>query len=172
VILYKYLPPERIDVLRTGRIRYTQASLFDDPFECRPHVTDAATVADKREALDAAVARVGTDPEFADVMERSPKAPEARSTMLLDWLRVTAGVLSLSEVRDDLLMWAAYADGHKGFLVGFDSEHEVFRGDRTPQMNSLAPMQYRVERPTVSFNALNVPVAYFVKGDAWKHQRE
>ena len=36
--LYKYLGPNRTDVLRDGRIRYTQPSLFNDPFESRPHV--------------------------------------------------------------------------------------------------------------------------------------
>ena len=31
--VYKYVTPERVDVLRKERIRYTQASALNDPFE-------------------------------------------------------------------------------------------------------------------------------------------
>jgi hypothetical protein len=34
--LYKYVTPERIDILRNGLIRFTQPSTFNDPFECKP----------------------------------------------------------------------------------------------------------------------------------------
>lgn len=33
------------------------------------------------------------------------------------------GLLSLTKHRDNLLMWAHYADSHKGFCVGIDTEH-------------------------------------------------
>ncbi len=36
--LYKYLPPERIDVLTTLHVRFTQAEDFNDPFEVAPHL--------------------------------------------------------------------------------------------------------------------------------------
>ena len=35
-VLYKYVPPARIDVLRTLHVRFTQASALNDPFELRP----------------------------------------------------------------------------------------------------------------------------------------
>jgi hypothetical protein len=36
--LYKYVPPERLDVLRNLRIRFTQPGAQNDPFEFRPLV--------------------------------------------------------------------------------------------------------------------------------------
>jgi hypothetical protein len=36
--LYKYVTPERVDVLLNGRLRLTQAADFNDPFEIVPHV--------------------------------------------------------------------------------------------------------------------------------------
>jgi hypothetical protein len=36
--LYKYVPPERLDVLRNLRIRFTQPGAQNDPFELRPVV--------------------------------------------------------------------------------------------------------------------------------------
>ena len=36
-ILYKYLAPERIDILTSGFIMLTRPHLFSDPFELSPH---------------------------------------------------------------------------------------------------------------------------------------
>ena len=36
--LYKYLCPERVDVLQNLRIRFTQVSALNDPFESFPGV--------------------------------------------------------------------------------------------------------------------------------------
>ena len=33
MILYKYLPPQRIDMLQQGLIAFTPPTLFNDPFE-------------------------------------------------------------------------------------------------------------------------------------------
>ena len=46
------------------------------------------------------------------------------------------GVLSLSEKRDNLLMWAHYAAQHTGFVIGFDSENPA-----------LVAQQRRIGRP-------------------------
>lgn len=37
--LYKYISPERLDVIRNLRIRFTQPGAQNDPFELRPIVT-------------------------------------------------------------------------------------------------------------------------------------
>jgi len=37
--LYKYVPPERTDILRNGFVRFTQPSAFNDPFETFPCFT-------------------------------------------------------------------------------------------------------------------------------------
>lgn len=36
--LFKYVAPERVDILLNGRLRFTQAADFNDPFEIVPHV--------------------------------------------------------------------------------------------------------------------------------------
>ena len=38
--VYKYVSPERIDVLQNCRVRYTQPRYLNDPFELRPHFSD------------------------------------------------------------------------------------------------------------------------------------
>jgi len=43
MILYKYLQPTRLDVLKHKRIRFTQPGDFNDPFEFRPKIRDVAS---------------------------------------------------------------------------------------------------------------------------------
>src|SRR5258706_3354075 len=38
--VYKYVTPERVDVLRNGRVRFTQAAALNDHFEARTCLTD------------------------------------------------------------------------------------------------------------------------------------
>ena len=46
MILYKYLPPVRLDVLIHRRIRFTQPGDFNDPFEFRPRIREIASDAE------------------------------------------------------------------------------------------------------------------------------
>ena len=46
MILYKYLQPTRLDVLKHKRIRFTQPGDFNDPFEFRPKIRDVASDAE------------------------------------------------------------------------------------------------------------------------------
>ena len=43
MILYKYLQPARVDVLKQKRIRFTQPGDFNDPFEFRPRILAVAS---------------------------------------------------------------------------------------------------------------------------------
>ena len=36
-LFYKYVPAERIDILRNRLIRFTQPLALNDPFEAKPH---------------------------------------------------------------------------------------------------------------------------------------
>ena len=49
MILYKYLPPERIDVLQKGVIAFSDPRTFNDPFEVSP-----VFAADDPEAIELA----------------------------------------------------------------------------------------------------------------------
>lgn len=40
-------------------------------------------------------------------------------------LRNTSGIACFSENNDDMLMWAHYAEGGRGFCLGFDTSHET-----------------------------------------------
>lgn len=52
LVVYKYLAPERIDVLRTRRIRYTQPGALNDPFELKPTFTAVVPEQELRNTVD------------------------------------------------------------------------------------------------------------------------
>lgn len=76
--LFKYLAPERIDVIERGEIRFTQPGALNDPFEMRPRFDSLIAEAEVLSGLAAAPIDLGLIVEQAhfmlpeDVRERLP----------------------------------------------------------------------------------------------------
>jgi hypothetical protein len=160
MVLYKYLTPDRVDVLETCRIRFTQPTAFNDPFEFRPCIESAASQAHLVEYVEQ---------NFEEILKRElteypipSKLPYESVIELLRPLKVcipelfqllqpqflpsvsmaidselnkNIGVLCLSEICDSLLMWGHYAENHEGFVIGFNQSHPFFSIQRGPRMN-------------------------------------
>ncbi|EMP56956.1 hypothetical protein MSNKSG1_02816 [Marinobacter santoriniensis NKSG1] len=90
-MLYKFLPPERVDVLEALRIRFTSVVSLNDPFECLLKIGEKEYELSPRDAVN------------------------------------SVNFVSLSRNHKNLLMWAHYADCHKGFVVAFHRNHRYFR---------------------------------------------
>ena len=58
------------------------------------------------------------------------------------------GILSLSQVKDNILMWSHYCQDHKGFVVGFDISHKFFdrRSGNNNIINNLRQVNYYERR--------------------------
>ncbi len=99
--------------------------------------------------------------------------PELRRR-LSDLINRTVGILSLTEVPDDLLMWSHYADGHRGFVIGFDSNHEFFNapGGERDNIVGLKKVEYSSNRPGVSWLDLSATEAFLIKSSHWEYERE
>ena len=82
------------------------------------------------------------------------------------------GVLSLAENRESLLMWAHYADRHRGFLIGFERDGRIIE-DGLVFRFGIAAMSYSHSRPsTREFHDLSDEALYFRKSSEWSHERE
>ena len=140
MILYKYLPPERVDVLRDRRIRLTQPAEFNDPFDCSPSFTtlDATGV-----SVDDVGAACGPGGDKGCL--------DAQLHVLQTIMRLqdhqAVGVLSLAERPDNVLMWAHYGRSHRGFVIGFDTRNPFFMEDA-----HLAKVGYARARPSRSYD--------------------
>jgi len=176
-LLYKYLPPRRIDVLLRKRIRFSPPEDLNDPFESRPVVH-----ADPRSTEEATLSELG-DKDLAEKKARWWDDHAHRVGTEIVWNRVNElfGVLSLSEDPVQPVMWAHYADNSRGFLIGFDTAHEWFHGeDLDGQLsNGLCRVQYVRDRPQllVGPNGVTHPADFtdatiLQKNKSWEFEKE
>lgn len=178
-IVYKYVTAERIDVLKDNRIRFTQAAALNDPFESMPDLSQF-----KRDKSGNIKALRDAGIRDEDI-EKSEFFREVVIDVLTDRLHESMGgafaFLSLSQINDNLLMWAYYTDCHKGFVIGFDSENEFFSPGYLSR-GGLQPVNYQANRfvlPPAGFNGLTHDEMeganeqyFFTKSEHWKHERE
>jgi hypothetical protein len=83
------------------------------------------------------------------------------------------GILSLSENPDNILMWANYADLHRGFILQFDENHEFFAPrEFDGQIFELTKLEYKNERPVISCSTINSPTTYYRKSVSWEYEAE
>lgn len=80
------------------------------------------------------------------------------------------GVCSLSEKGDDVLMWAHYADAHRGVCLEFS----VVEGDG--YFEHALPVTYSRDRPCITLPCRSmedmIAPAFLTKADFWSYERE
>lgn len=200
-ILYKYLAPERIDVLRDSRLRFSPLSAFNDPFEGRPDITDLAPEgAIERAVWDSLPARLEeeyhkapeqlrslvsveqfvamcmTDPDgiVSNLLDQAKPIAASFARELPDMLNERVGTLCLTEIPDSLLMWAHYGASHTGFVIGFDTRNVFFhcpRGDKD-EFHHLRRVSYRATRPGGALLDLDSPELFLCKSEHWSYENE
>jgi Protein of unknown function (DUF2971) len=73
-------------------------------------------------------------------------------------------------------MWSHYADSHRGFVIGLDSEHEFFHRERQRPISSLLDVLYLDERPVVPrFEEIPAnlhELVFLTKGKDWAYEEE
>lgn len=109
-ILFKYMRTQRT-LFDDGFIRASQLSALNDPFEamyCEKSLNELADHFDEPIAIDPS----GREISFSSYVEEHKNH---------------IGVISLTEAKDNLLMWAHYAYEHSGICVGF-SRHKFTGG--------------------------------------------
>jgi len=200
MILYKYLQPVRVDVLEQKMIRFTQPGEFNDPFEFRPYIQSAASdkaIQDYVEAnfdkiVEAELAKYGAllqlglgdklkemvqvnKPMVLEFFRRlEPETLKNLAPSLDSVLNQNVGILCLSEVPDSILMWGHYTDAHRGFVIGFDSEHPFFSSRRSAEdeFGFLRRVIYQRQRPKVVLSDTSSPSWFNTKSDQWAYERE
>jgi hypothetical protein len=199
-LLYKYLAPDRIDVLQKRRIRFTPPGAFNDPFEFRPVLKTLGSDPELQHEIDIEFNKV-VDAELAKIGPALSPVPKAQ----VDLLRANAraqmlpffrslepalisrlkqkfdeefnkhfGVLCLSELWDSILMWGHYAYSHEGFVIGFDTKHPFFNQRRSPsdEFGFLRQVRYQTSRPIVSLMSSGALEWFETKADVWAYERE
>lgn len=88
------------------------------------------------------------------------------------------GVLCLSRNSNQPLMWAHYADSHRGVMLEFDSEHPAFNRKRSAsdEFGFLRSVSYSTVRPAITMQALDGDRVFedfaLTKADPWSYEEE
>ncbi|WP_422442924.1 DUF2971 domain-containing protein [Vibrio harveyi] len=199
--LYKYLHPDRIDVLKNRAIRFSPPNAFNDPFEFKPVISglasDSYIDAYMKENLDSMV-----DSELSKlpkhIRSQIPKSEFQKlaklyvknnsevfktvinkakvhvSAALTETSNELIGVLSLTEKADNLLMWSHYAESHSGYCIGFKSDHSFFNRKRSEkdEFYHLRKVHYLPDRPSKAMVDMNGTDMFLLKSDVWEYEQE
>lgn len=198
--LYKYVPPERLDVLRNLCIRFTQPGAQNDPFEFRPLVSRFRRSEVARQKLSEqwdkqfpdAVGQLNSNTQIRlkEFMRKFPAGvasvrelrlaeadkqsdPAIRENIFQE-LNRRVGILSLSEVPDSFLLWWRYASGQNGFVYEFDDKHPWFwaKTEEKDDTHELRKVNY-VDVPSSQYlSELTAFEVLYSKRKNWEYERE
>jgi len=179
--LYKYLAcpvgdQEKIEWVRQILVEQTlffaSRRFFNDPFDCViPSLSQMPGTFLKRFAEGFVNRKFSNSREFEklEMMSRlmSVNALEEIRQGLQDKVD-KAGIVCFSKVRDDILMWAHYADKHKGLCFEFDgSSNCMFLGEAQPvEYEDYTPI------PVHEDNNHQMTRAILTKSKHWGYEKE
>jgi hypothetical protein len=183
--LYKYLEynDNSLKIITEGTIKFSDPTKFNDPFDCQPcyDPSIAEHIAKTRsDLMNAAADYRGISIEH--LMEENPKqrlANVMESGQYSFEMASSVGICSLTRDPLNLLMWAHYADDHKGFVVEFNIPEESIEPLNNPMQlfELLIPQKvlYVPEMPIIlPTDNIDEQLTkqYLTKGLAWKYESE
>jgi hypothetical protein len=160
-------------MLEQPSIRFTQPSALNDPFEC--HLTF------NRKALLADYRKFRRDQEPGISQDRLDQAVAiAEDQLVIDTLlhykerRNSLGVVSLSEDPLQLLMWAHYADEHRGAVVELDIAHDALlsRSDGGDKYSDIRKVEYTQQKISGLPSPDTIVRALTTKSTDWSYECE
>lgn len=167
-------------LIQEGYIRATQLAALNDPFEatyCKNSLKDLCLYFEEFESPEDLVSYVDTK-------------------------KNEIGIISLTEAKDNLLMWSHYANNHQGAVIGiwatsafdgnmfenlhepqlnttcFGQDYSMFQGECTPVLYRKQP-RYRVDKFDFDYSSISVEredrILYEIfqqKSDEWIYEKE
>ena len=193
--------PDRTDVLHNQCVRFSSPAALNDPFELKPHLAALGTneylKAEVQRALPLAftneLSRMPSELRallsektlyecFEAYLPSIQKNLSDFSSQMMPLLQNTmaskieevVGVLCLSSIPDSLLMWAHYADAHRGFVLQFDETSPFFDSRITDldELRHLHRVKYSATRPSLTLSEVEDASAFLTKGMEWAYEAE
>ncbi|EOA3786412.1 DUF2971 domain-containing protein [Vibrio vulnificus] len=190
MILFKYLPVERLDVIRNLKIRYTQLSSLNDYYETYHSVDNKDAFKSKMQSSLDELEELWNQLSPAEQAENKSDYENAIVTLKELWdkaiqdslmtqvitnmLDKTLGVLSLSKTNSSLLMWSHYSDSYCGYVIAFDSKHEFFhKKDQTGKATDPICMEYTENKPCIKLDSFDAYKQIMGTKDlSWSYEQE
>jgi hypothetical protein len=187
MLLYKYVNEDRIGILTDGLIRFTQPQALNDPFELKPQISDVtdwmSIERGSSQLIEEKYGDLSQDNKYRlkNIVLSLDSLPDSITKgfeMVVHKAMQEIGILSLSEIPDNLLMWAHYANSHQGFVIEFDSSNNFFNQKigENDELRHLRKVLYSEVRPNIRINKIEKHDAgtetFLTKSDAWAYEKE
>ena len=119
--LYKYYGDEknRFDLIRTNKVWYSSPTKFNDEFDCEITIDEKAMVEDALKLVPTDI-HIRPGSQMWNMINDTMHCELHKFRDVFANLRTTTGVSCFSESNDSLLMWAHYANNHRGICVEYD----------------------------------------------------
>jgi Protein of unknown function (DUF2971) len=101
-------------------------------------------------------------------LERELRGVDRRDIRHLQLFDLMLGIVSLSEINDNILMWGLYAESHTGLVFGFDAGHEFFASSKF----GIRPVEYTDQRPTMTRQVIWDIRFHLTKATIWSYEKE
>ena len=139
--LYKYraFNKNSIQLLINEAVWFSKPSSFNDPFDCGINIDLQKLDKSVQDAVKEVYKQNGKSAEHIPVKELETKDEDKKAFLRFrsaayDLIQ-NVGIFSLSGINNDLLMWAHYADSHRGFCIEFErSPYNILGRDAEPVM--------------------------------------
>jgi len=185
--VFKYLgaQPNHLDVLRNLKIRFSQPSALNDPLDCIPSISPPSSLSKFLDRVLEKSQRALTEiseEQFREAKQSVLGMYSEHPSILVDknaeYFREKLeeiGVLSLGDRRNNMALWAHYAEEHRGFVVEFNSGYTPFikkEGDINEE-GVLRKVLYRETRAEFSLDCQELPPDLLhIKRRDWEYEGE
>lgn len=171
-IYYKYYSYLPLEYFNKPTIKLSSPTHLNDPFE-------SLLPSDINAYIDNFAQQEFMDQDIAKNIDKTSLVNSMKNIMKIH------GVTSLSETQRNLLMWAHYADNHKGLCIGYDTDvifremDKVFLRDdgilRKIKYNNVRHEDFGHLQETINTKGLYEYLLYglmLTKGDEWIYEKE
>ena len=144
--LYKYRPINEFTcrLLAHGELKFSSVDEFNDPFEGKAiSKLDVLTPEGRNYShkIMKELGKLSPAKRLMNIQKLKNKGGVSYLTFPERELK-EIGIYSMSEVENDPLMWAHYADSHKGICIAFDTLSDYFKA-------FVHPIQYTDVYPVI-----------------------
>lgn len=189
---YKYIDEDHPEyssrIFTHNELYFCSVNKFNDPFDCRFQIKFCGSDYEKSKFVNESLK---AQAPHLKRQERRSKARKASKRLndpdIANAMRDLArqymekwGLCCLSEVRDNILMWAHYANAHRGFCLEFSNElcfvpnvHRIDIGGMVPFPVIPIPVAYSEEYPVANPVSNDTATDIFLtKAKQWEYEKE
>jgi hypothetical protein len=178
--LYKYKPIDQhtINLIAQSEAYFPLAKEFNDPFDCSVVPIPVYSEEDVENHIKFLESSRNYEKLVLNIREKGPlEAFFGKWKDSVEYMKNRTRVFSLTEQKDNPIMFSHYARGHKGLCLEFKYEEIPFFQD-LDKVNYPKPEDY----PKIRFfqndplafnrNVELVHIHYYTKHEDWKYERE